>query len=173
MTVDLLWSVFVSALLDHGSQALSQNGQGAREPSLTPLFRSGSGIVIFCRDSKAVCRGGGVCGLENSHALATKHCVCWGDTELPRNTVCNIAFLSIVLRGTRSGNILLITSSPLSRPVSTGLVFLHSTIARTWTVELQSGHWLCPRGLQVQGQTDGPHNLELLCPRLLGLMCQT
>lgn len=46
----------------------------------------------FCRDTKALCRGRRVCGLESSHALATQRCVFWGDTELPENTVCNIAF---------------------------------------------------------------------------------
>lgn len=111
-----------------------QYGQGAREPSPTPLLRRESSIASLCRDTKALCRGRRGCVLESSHALATQHRVFWDDTELPENTVCNIAFLSIVLIGTSSGSVLLIISSHLSQSVSTGLLLLSAT-ARAGTVD--------------------------------------
>lgn len=163
--------MFLSAVLDHrgvtcGPKLCPEQTRGQRTFCYTTLQIRESGIVSLCRETRAACRGGRVCGTESSHALATKHCVCWGDVDLPRNTVCNVAFLSIVLTGTRNGDVLLIISSALSRPVSARFVLLHSTIARAGTVEPQSSPQfeVCPRGLQVQGQTEGPRNIELLCP---------
>lgn len=121
-------TMVLSALLDQSSAALGptlcpEMTRGQRTFCYTTLQIGESDKASLCRDTKALCRGRRVCELESSHALAMKQCVCWGGTELPRNTVGNIAFLSMVFRGTQSGNILLIISSLLSRPVSTELSF--------------------------------------------------
>lgn len=170
-------TMVLSALLDQSSAALGptlcpEMTRGQRTFCYTILQIGESDKASLCRDTKALCRGRRVCELESSHALAMKQCVCWGGTELPRNTVGNIAFLSMVFTGTQSGNILLIISSLYPDQLVLSFLFLHSTTERAGTVKPQSGPQLeqdlmCPRGLQVPGQTDGSHNLELLYPHFL------
>lgn len=139
-----------------------QQGQGAREPSTTSFFRRESSIASLCRDTKLYAGAEGFVGWRADMPWPHSTMFFWGGTELPGNTVCSTAFLSIVLIGTSSGNVLLIISSHLSH------VFL-GWCARLGPFTQKSCLWLwdglmqfCHKALiQIRLSINGPWNM---CP---------
>lgn len=84
-----------------------QQGQGAREPSATSFFRGESSIASLYGDTKLYAGAEGFVGWRADMPGPHSTMFFWDDTEMPGNIVCSTAFLSIVLIGTSSGNVLL------------------------------------------------------------------